>query len=50
MNLNKIAERLFIKLEEWCSANKLTINIDKTNCNIFIHRDKCITWNIVSAF
>ncbi len=33
--LKQNAERLFIKLEEWFSANKLTINIDKTNYNIF---------------
>ncbi len=33
--LKQNAERLFIKLEEWFSSNKLTINIDKTNYNIF---------------
>ncbi len=29
------SEKLFAKLEEWFAANKRTINVDKTNFNIF---------------
>ncbi len=29
------SEKLFCKLEEWFAANKLTLNLDKTNFNIF---------------
>ena len=33
--LKRNSEKIFDKLEEWFAANKLTINVDKTNFNIF---------------
>ncbi len=33
--LDKIQNILFTELEEWFASNRLTINLDKTNFNIF---------------
>ncbi len=40
-DLKQKVERLCIKLEEGSSANKLTINIDKTDCNISPSKTFC---------
>ncbi len=45
-DLNKLklnSGKLFAKLEEWFAANKLTINVDKTNFIIFHSPRKKIT-------